>query len=404
MNADYSDFCRDLIKPIPSKSEQPPLPPRQRKELPVPDERRMVKLDGDEGELCTGPVEGVDGDVFDDVLKFFKLDPAVWMVADESVRRSSWEQRTSDGEVTVLTSYRARIQRRRAAGLDIEALMAEIRDHEPHVSAPAGEFAFVVAPADLQCGKGDPEALVRRYLAAVDEAVARLHELREMGRKIGSAYILFGGDLVENVQNYYANQPFIVTLNTTEQLRVVRRLMLYIIKAFAPLVDLLVVGSAPGNHDQPARNANGKAVTDSGDSFATDCLSAVADVLAENPAAYGHVRFVVPPKNDPLVLTLDVCGTGVAVAHGHQFLGKDGHKWWAGQSHGLRPAGDANVLISGHFHHLRMIQNGPKLWLQVPSLDVEGSEWYTSSTGEDAPTGMATLVVGQGRWQDFATH
>lgn len=404
MNADYSDFCQGLIKPIPVESEEPPPPPRLRRPLPPAEERRMVKLDGDEGELCTGPLEsGSSDDAFNDVLEFFKLDPAVWEVADESVRRSSWEQRTSDGEVTVLTSYRARIQRRRQGGPDVEALMAEIRDHAPHAPAPGGEMAFVVAPADLQVGKGDPEALICRFLAAVDGAVIRLQELRDTGRKIGSAYILFGGDLIENVMGYYANQAFTVALNLTDQLRVVRRLMLYIVKAFAPLVDRLVVGSAPGNHDQSVR-VGGKIATDSGDSWATELLYQVSDILTENSEAFGHVTFAAPPKDDPLVLTLDICGTGVAVAHGHQFTGKDGHKWWAGQAHGRRPAGDATVLISGHYHHLRVTDQSDRLWLQVPSLDVEGSEWYTSATGEHAPTGMVSLVVGNGRWQDLAIH
>lgn len=402
MDADYSDFCQEIVKPLPRKSEQPQLPPRQRLPLPTGAEGAGIDIDGDAGEIRTGVVDAPP-DSMDDLLRMWQLDPAEWEVV-EPFRRSSWEQRTSDGEVTVLNSYRARLQRRRRGGADIEALMAEIRDHAPHVPAPVGELAFVVAPADLQCGKGDPEVLIRRFLEAVDAAVERLRELRDLGRKIGSVYILFGGDLVENVQNYYANQAFVVTTNLTDQLRIIRRLMLYIIKAFASLADTVVVASVPGNHDQAARSAAGKATTDSADSFATELLYQVADILAENPGAYGHVRFAAPPKNDPLVLTLDVCGTGVALAHGHQFLGKDGHKWWAGQAGGRRPAGEASILISGHFHHLRLIESGPRLWLQVPSLDTEGSEWYTSSTGQDAPTGMVSLVVGQGRWQDFATH
>lgn len=402
--ADYSDFCQGLIKPIPVESEEPPPPPRPRRPLPPAEERRMVKLDGDEGELCTGPLEsGSSDDAFNDVLEFFKLDPAVWEVADESVRRSSWEQRTSDGEVTVLTSYRARIQRRRQGGPDVEALMAEIRDHAPHAPAPGGEMAFVVAPADLQLGKGDVAVLVDRFMAATDAAIARLAELRDSGHKVGSIYILHGGDCLENTQGHYPGQAFQVTLGLTEQMRVYRRLMLHQVKAFAPLADRLVLASCNGNHGE-IRNGSGKAFTKPSDNYDTEIATQVADILAENPDAYGHVSVAVP-VGERLDVTLDIAGTRTCLTHGHQFRGSDGAmSWWAKQAHGLQPAGEATLLFSGHKHHLRIVQEGQKTHIQLPALDTEGSTWWVNATGQESQTGMVSVLVGSGAWSNLAIH
>ncbi|ADD94621.1 hypothetical protein [uncultured phage MedDCM-OCT-S08-C495] len=43
--------------------------------------------------------------------------------------------------------------------------------------------------------------------------------------------------------------------------------------------------------------------------------------------------------------------------------------FWKGQSFGMQSLGDATILVSGHYHHLRTIQDGLRTWIQVPSLD-----------------------------------
>ena len=60
------------------------------------------------------------------------------------------------------------------------------------------------------------------------------------------------------------------------------------------------------------------------------------------------------PEND-LWLTLDVSGTIVGLAHGHQFRtgGRYSHQkavaWLSGQAFGMTDMGDSDILISGHF-------------------------------------------------------
>ena len=130
----------------------------------------------------------------------------------------------------------------------------------------------------------------------------------------------------------------------------------------------------------------------------------VAEILAANPERYKHVSFLIAGTN--LTLTLDVHGTIVGLAHGHQArsggqnpIGKIAN-WWKGQSFGERPAGEASLLLTGHFHSLQVATHGPKTHIQAPSLD-GGSQWFTEITGIESPGGLLTLTVGKRGWDDL---
>lgn len=393
MTDKWEDFTSELLNAVEDNDAK--LMKREARKLPSGKEAG-VEWDGNQGEIRTGPTaETPNGSDWSGLLEMWGLDPNEVEIVGP-VRRSSW-----DSGDRVLNSYRAQIrQRQDARGFDFEELLAEIKSHKPSKKAPpTGDYAFVVAPADPQAGKGDPRFLVERFITATDNTVARLKELRKSGRSIGPVYLLWAGDCIEHVTGSYAAQSFSVTLGLTEQIRLVRRLMMYQVKAFASLTDSLVLASVPGNHDIAVR-AGGKMLTKSSDSFAIDCAAQVAEALAENPATYGHVSVVVP-RGEELTISLDVCGTGVGIAHGHQIARGDAMKWWAGQAHGCQDIGDTTLLITGHLHHLKVLQEGVKTHIQLPSLDTAGSQYYTDSTGKASPTGMVSLVVGNGQWSDL---
>jgi hypothetical protein len=131
-----------------------------------------------------------------------------------------------------------------------------------------------------------------------------------------------------------------------------------------------------------------------------DVFAAAKEVLDANPDCYGHVSFVFP-QGQEITLTLDACGTVLGLAHGHQVknVNRVGD-WWARQAHGREPVGDADLLLTGHYHHLRVEQN-QRTWIQAPALD-GGSDWWRHLSGQDSPPGVLTLVVGGGRWADLA--
>lgn len=357
-----------------------------------------VVWDGTAGTLSTGAVAGPAPGTWDDLLRRWDLDPAEVEVI-EPVQRRSWEAQGPDGIVT-LNYFKAALRRRRTGGADLEQLFAQIRRHRPARTVPTGPLAYVQCSGDLQAGKADGDGtagLVDRFLAAQDAGVARLRDLRRAGMPIGEVYLPWLGDCIEHVKGHYAMQAFTVELTLTEQIRLVRRLMLKQIQAFAQVAERVVVPIVPGNHDEAHRNGAGKSDTSFGDSFATEIGHSVADVLAANPDAYGHVS-VVLPADDSLTLTLDIAGTITGMAHGHQF-GAGGDKapinWWARQAHGRQLIGDATVLLAGHLHHLRVHQDGAKSFIQVPSLD-GGSIWWEQKTGSAPSPGVVSYVSGDG--------
>lgn len=392
MTESLDQFAERFLKPVADNDAK--LREKTAKKLPTGKEAG-IEWDGSQGELRTGLTEEAPSD-WSGLLEMWGLDPNEVEIVGP-VGMSKW-----DSGDRVLNSYRIKIQKKITVerGYDFEELINDIKTHKPSKRpAPEGEFAFVVAPADLQAGKDDPRVLVDRFMEATDANVARLKELRKAGRSIGEVVLVWAGDCIEHVTGSYASQGFTVHLGLTEQIRLVRRLMTYQVKAFAPLTSKVTLVSVPGNHDIAVR-AGGKMATKNSDSFATDCASQVFEALSENPAAYGHVSVVVP-RGEELTVSLDVCGTGVGIAHGHQIPRGDGMKWWAGQAHGCQDIGDTTLLITGHLHHLKVLQEGVKTHIQLPSMDTAGSQYYTDMTGKDSPTGMLSLIVGQGSWSDL---
>jgi hypothetical protein len=186
-------------------------------------------------------------------------------------------------------------------------------------------------------------------------------------------------------------QTFAADLDRREQARVVRRLILAYVERMAPLVPRVVLGAVPGNHGEN-RNSSGKAFTTWTDNDDLAVVEQVAEVLAANPDRYGHVSCVLA---DSLTLTLDVCGVVHSWAHGHQNRGGPGkvEDWWTKQAMGRTPVADAQILATGHYHHLRVSEATGRTWFQAPAMD-PGSEWWTQQTGQSSPAGLLTYVVG----------
>jgi predicted phosphodiesterase len=256
-----------------------------------------------------------------------------------------------------------------------------------------------VVLADTQVGKidgGGSDEIIQNVLHKTDLAVARLKELRKAGRDIETVYLPQLGDCIEGMNSQGGKHIWRTDLDLTAQIRVYRRLLLHMVKTFAPLADRVIVPCVPGNHDEAVRVGNSMATTYT-DSFALDAASAVADALADHPD-YKHVSFTFP-KYDTLTVTLDMAGTVVGLAHGHQCRG-NAIDWWKNMAHGQQDIGEATLLLTGHYHHLRIEQSGRKTHIQTPALD-GGSQWFSNSSGAEAPAGMLTLLVGNGKWDDI---
>jgi predicted phosphodiesterase len=359
-----------------------------------------IEYDESGGTLVSKPKQpGTDPD-HAELLAEFELDPQKWQVT--GLRRSKWQR--WDGEW--LESFKATfIPKSGSKFIPIDDLLKVVDKWKPQnsqkkpVKADSSDFAFVCVLSDTQVGKidgGGSEEIIQNVLYKIDLAVARYKELQKMGRKMNTVYLPQLGDCIEGMNSQGGKHIWRTDLDLTSQIRVYRRLLLHMVKEFAKVADRVIVPAIPGNHDEAVRVGNSMATTYT-DSFALDAASAVQDALADHPD-YKHVSFVFP-KYDTLTVTLDIAGTITGFAHGHQMRGK-AIEWWKNMAHGQQEIGDASLLITGHYHHLRIEQSGSKTHVQAPALD-GGSVWFQNSTGQAAPAGMLTLTVGSGRWDDL---
>jgi hypothetical protein len=337
-----------------------------------------------------------------ELLEDVGADPEQWQIASRN--ESRWQG--SSGEW--LSSHKLTLERRRVSGeLTVEQLSEILGEYSGYSGFKAwyGDGVFVVPISDLQAGKqdgGGTAALVDRFGSIVQRVRERLED--EDGCDLLVIPVL--GDCIEGIVAMGGKLAMQLDISVTEQVRVYRRLLMHIVAELAPFASRVIVPVLPGNHDETYRQLT----MPTHDSWAIEGASAVADAMADNPK-YSHVSFVFP-ESEELVITLNV-GTKdkpfvLAFTHGHLVKAPNNmDAWWSKQAFGKQQAGDADLLFTGHFHHLRVEQMGTgRTWIQVPALD-GGSDWYRRQSGVDTPAGIISMRVTPGRglgWEGMTVH
>ncbi len=385
--------------------------PRRVREPVVKGWEPGVRVDGTSGaqEVTTPALQplGADEELWRAAVRDMGIEvPAGWAVRLVEMRYdpAAWHRDSPDEKAVTRPAYRYkfRVEPAGPSSADIDDLLALVREAaEPAEQGPVDPLAFIVAIGDTQFGKVDGDGIegtIKRVLASTEAAADRLAELIDAGKTPSTVYILWLGDCIEGFVSQGGGNAWRTPTTLTEQVRIVRRLMLHQIDTFRELAPRVVLASVPGNHDEAVRSNTGK-VTRYDDSWAIEAAVSVGDAMEINPDAYGHCSVVVPGR-DELTLTLDMAGTIVGLAHGHQMRAGKAHEWWAGQAHGLQPIGEATLLLTGHFHHLVVERPGAKTWIQIPAMESE-STWWRHMKGQVAPAGIATMLVGGGGWSDL---
>jgi len=336
------------------------------------------------------------------IIRELGLDPEQWTV-DES---QPVQVRTWDSGDKRNFYYRATvIPASTASTPDVDDLIREVKRRKPKPPEDIlAERALVVCLADWQAGKSDHggvEALVERLMALKDAVPKRVKEAQKTGRPISALYVVGMGDMVENCDGHYPQQTFAVELDRRQQVKLVRRLLTMMLSEWAKLPVKMVVGAVPGNHGENRKN--GKSFTTFEDNDDLAVFEQVQEILAANPEAFGHIAWVLPDGD--MTLTLDVCGTVVAFAHGHQARGSGIplaklRTWWKGKMAAMHPVGDATVLVFGHYHHLQVLQDGPRTIFGCPSND-GGSRWFEEQGGPTTACGTLTFVADKDGWHDL---
>lgn len=202
------------------------------------------------------------------------------------------------------------------------------------------------------------------------------------------------------IPSHNSQQTFTVVLNKREQVRLGRRMVLSALTEWTPDFDGVLAGGIGGNHGEN-RDETGQSFTDFGDNADVEILEQAGEVAKATPALR-HIEWAIP--NRDLTLTVNLAGRIVALSHGHQAKGSGAsaqakvRRWWEGQMYGGQPAGDADVLLTGHFHHYSHVRDGqtptgdPRHHLQAPSL-ASGARWFTESKGTPEVPGILTFVM-----------
>ena len=357
-----------------------------------------ITWDGRSGELATGPLEhDPDDAIWGNLIADWGLDPKTTRIVPGSVQVRAWDANVGKGVIKRLKYYRARIEPtiRAEDHADIEALCRLVEKRKAiKPSFQAGsERAVVVNLSDWQAGKKDMNGGTPEFVEAIHATMDRLTEWLKWARKLGieCVYVIGLGDLVEQCDGHYDMQAFNVDLDRREQMRLVRRLILGFVERIIGLGLRCVLGGVPGNHGENRRNS--KAFTTWTDNDDLAVLDGVAEVLAANPERYALASVPSGAIADDLTLTLDVAGVPISWAHGHQCKGKTIESWWAGQVMGYRGVGSAQILNTGHKHHLIVSESTRRTWFQMPAMD-GGSTWWTDQTGQHSPRGTVAYVAG----------
>jgi hypothetical protein len=341
---------------------------------------------------------------YDDILKEWGFDPNLYEI-DGQVRASSWNTQLKGGRVETFYAFKG-IVRKKKPGHDkyFKQLLSAAKRKVPIKKYDkGGDTAFMFFMSDWQLGKKDygVENTVKRYDVALQDAVQRIKELRKTNVQIDEIYIAGVGDLTENCYGFYDSQPFNIELTLIEQYALARSMMMKTIDTFLPLAKRIVLCGVPGNHGEASRTSKGQVATTRLDNSDTMHMEICKEIMSANPDRYGHVEVNIP---EGFHQNITVKGKTVAMTHGHMSSGGGNaeakiESWWKGQMYGFLPSGDAEILVTGHYHHFRSKQQGDRTWFQCPSLDK--SIDFTARTGNWSHPGVLSFTVSNKGWDNL---
>ena len=363
--------------------------------------RPAVEFDGTNGEATTRGFLPDEQPNFDEFLEEAGFDSKLIEIVGEP-RTSRWQvARPFPLDPQWLTAYRFRFRKRTGTNPDLSLLYAEAKKTRPRTpKATETGKVFIACLADYQVGKvdhrGGSKELIERVLASYDRIEAQLKR-----GKYERIYALDLGDIIEGIENA-ANMNQLVTndLSVMQQVDLAARLVWDFLKMatkYAP-VTYASIGS---NHCQWRVNKQtiGKPGRD-------DWGIVILQQLRRLSVEVGlPVTFLVPHEQEESLI-FDAFGDGfhlVGIAHGHQFSRPENAlTWWRQNTFGNQTISAASMLLTAHFHHLRVVEagashnGGSRFWIQATTSD-NGSSWFKRISGEDSVPGITCLELSKGQ-------
>lgn len=361
---------------------------------PAPTGKSVFEITGDKGTAELDASTDLDG--------FFRergVDPETVNIT--SRRISEWQVQTKDG-VETLRSQKVSFTLKEdaqepAEQIDLPGLFSRVESGGRWASEPAPTGSTkhtVVLWADPQTGKEDINGGTEELTTRIFEKRLKLLKYVETHPAVG-AHFLNLGDSVENIENT-SSQLATNDLSLINQIDLEATFEQEYIRLLADTHSEVSVNVVPSNHCQLRRGKGliGKPGDDWG-IFITRQIERAFDLAGR----FDHVTFNYPENVWTEHMLVDVGGVKLGLVHGHQKNSPDQIPlWWAQQMHGGELF-DAELLLTGHFHHFLMRQTGQhivtkrdKYHIQAPALD-NGSAWIGNLNG--SARSKAGLVVFQ---------
>ena len=350
---------------------------------------------------------GTDSFKFNSLLKEWNFDPQEFYIDEDSIRFSTWDTQLKGGKVEQMYAFKAIIKRKKPKhDKFFNDLLKQVKNKKPKkISTKKGPNAYFFICADWQFGKAEyntdwgVDETIDYIKNAIEKAKKDIKNHNKNGVVIDEIYIIGLGDLIENCYGFFDHQPFNVELTRTEQEHIVRLMILEVLDGLLALASTIVIGGVPGNHAE-YRSGKAQVSTTRLDNSDTTVFQIIGEII-EGRERYKHVKVVVP---DDFYLTLEVKTKRVTFYHGH-ITGGGGNaenklmNWWKNQAMARLPSGTADLLVTGHYHHLRILQERGRTWIQSPSLDT--SYELESRMGLTTSHGILSFTLSKNGWDNL---
>ena len=361
-----------------------------------------VIWNGNTGELHTGSLEtDLSGMSHEEVLRMFGHDPEKVEIKDVlRERHSQYWSRDLDKMLWKHSYAYALVRKNNADVIDIDPvkLLAELNlKSEPrhNLSSKEPKSTFVLDWADWQVHKkegGGAAGFIERFDSALDAAVARIVELRTIGRRLNELVIIGGGDIIEGC-TIYPQQSFGIDGNRREQIRTAVSSILTGLHRLAPYFQSVRVVVVPGNHGENRINGYRTELGDNDDLLVFEMAQTA---LAHDPNMK-HVSFEIAERE--VSITTEIQGWTYGITHGDVYGKGSGtgirnkvFNWFKTMAANRHAVGASDVLVTHHFHHDALEDWGATLWVQNPTMD-GGSHYFVEATGHKPKHGMNSWVV-----------
>ena len=335
---------------------------------------------------------------YDKILEQWGFNPRDYEI-DGILKVSSWNAQLKGGRVETFYAFKGTIRKKNPARDKYFKTLFKQAAKKPPLPKHnlfKGDRAYCFFLSDWQLGKDDygVENTIKRFDVALQDGLQLLKNYRKIGYQIDEVYLIGMGDLTENCTKFfYDSQPHNVSLNLLEQYALARSMIYKAVEHFLPHADKIILTGVPGNHGEMTRSGKGQVLTSRLDNSDTMHLQIMDEIFQANPERYKKVEVIVP---EGYHLTLDIKGKTCAFTHGHMTNGSGNaenkiEQWWKGQMYGWLPVGQAEILVTAHYHHFRAKTQGDRHWFQCPSLDK--SIDFTQRTGLWSHPGVLTLLI-----------